>query len=113
MISGDIEINPGPVTCQQCEKNVRKNSKRLECEVCKEFVHQKCLKNAVINMKYQQTSYKWTYTKCAFSILPFHNVRDILTVHSQGPQAAEDIPYQHLQILSENRNLFSVTHLMA
>jgi len=74
MISGDIEINPGPVTCQQCEKTVRKNSKRLEYEVCKEFVHQKCLKNAVINMKYQQTSYKWTYTKCAFSILPFHNV---------------------------------------
>jgi len=109
MISGDIEVNPGPVICQECQKTVRKNSKRLECEVCKEFVHQKCLKDAVINMTNQQTS--WTCSLCAFSTLPFHNVRDILTVQSQEFQVAEDQSDEHLQILSDNRNLLSVAHL--
>ena len=36
ILSGDIETNPGPnqrVTCSICEKTIRKNSSRYDCQV--------------------------------------------------------------------------------
>lgn len=46
IISGDIETNPGPtirVVCPVCQKTVRKNSYRLECKVCLNITHVKCI----------------------------------------------------------------------
>ena len=60
LLSGDIESNPGPVNptksnrkrkqdnsfplfCQECNKTVKANSKRLSCIHCNNLVHLKCI----------------------------------------------------------------------
>ena len=112
-LSGDIETNPGPAICQQCQKTVCKNSMRLECKICKEFLHLKCLKNAnsTINLQKQSTLYTWICPVRLFSILPFHNVRDIANNAQPEQQISRDQHDKHLEILLENRNLLNIAHL--
>ena len=60
LLSGDIESNPGPVNptksnskrkqdnsfplfCQECNKTVKANSKRLLCIHCNNLTHLKCI----------------------------------------------------------------------
>ena len=46
LISGDIETNPGPSICQTCSKTIRINSKRVECIVCFNLNHLRCIKGS-------------------------------------------------------------------
>ena len=77
IISGDIEVNPGPglpkPKCPCCEKTVRSNQKRLMCGHCFDMVHATCvnLKHLVNNSK---THVNWTCNNCLFHELPFNNV---------------------------------------
>ena len=45
ILSGDIELNPGPglrkPKCKICEKTVRSNQKHFTCEHCFEIIHSK------------------------------------------------------------------------
>lgn len=44
LLSGDIEVCPGPsLKCSTCEKVIRKNQQRAKCEVCQDVFHSKCL----------------------------------------------------------------------
>ena len=51
LISGDIQMQPGPSTaavnptypCGLCEKNVRSNQAALCCDICDTWNHRKCL----------------------------------------------------------------------
>ena len=69
ILSGDIEINPGPglhkPKCQVSNKTVRCNQKRLVCEHCLEMCHVKCsnhqLNQNASNKAYEYLSQLYTY----------------------------------------------------
>ena len=61
LLSGDIEVNPGPVLCSSCKKNrVRSNSKRFECTNCKEQLHLKCSKDPTVKPENGRRPVMWT-----------------------------------------------------
>ena len=98
MLSGDVEINPGPVLCTSCEKTVRINSKRLECLVCKEQLHYKCSKMN-IQIKNARIPYQWTCHSCTLSSLPYFNIRDLDYEDISAEDDTVDDP--HLDIFSQ------------
>ena len=85
LISGDIELNPGPSNgnrignqgdanvrapkCNICYKTVRTNSKRLMCEHCKPLVHLNC---ANVNLKIENSKIErlWSCHACTLRELP-------------------------------------------
>ena len=80
ILSGDIEINPGPrlrkPKSQGCDKTVRCNKKRLICEHCLEMCHVKC-SNHQRNQNASKKAYEWTCPNCIHAPLPFYNRRNI------------------------------------
>ena len=82
LICGDIESNPGPTPCQSCKKTVKINSKRFECELCKNITHEKCTKGTVYRIQNPRIPAKWTCSSCLLSYLPFHQTRDINSLYS-------------------------------
>lgn len=116
VISGDIETNPGPtirVACPICQKTVRKNSYHLECKVCLNSTHVKCIHRTVKNFTDKHSL--WTCTNCLLTELPFNNANIDCYL---PPDAAEvnDVPeptnvLDHLNILNANRDHFSICHL--
>ena len=81
LISGDIEPNPGPI-CSTCNKTVRINSRRLECEICRNQTHQKCAQVSSVNIPNARTPAVWTCFTCSLSYLPFFHVRDLNTIEN-------------------------------
>ncbi|XP_066923457.1 uncharacterized protein [Clytia hemisphaerica] len=112
LISGDIETNPGPLACPVCAKTVRKNSYHLECKVCLNSTHVKCIYKTVKNFSDKHNL--WTCHDCLLTELPFNNV-DIDFLLSD-PSTVNDIPAQQdtqiqLDLLNANRNNYSIAHL--
>ena len=42
ILSGDIQLNPGPSKCNSCKKSLKYNSHTLTCNDCNKSVHIKC-----------------------------------------------------------------------
>ena len=80
ILSGDIEINPGPrlrkPKSQGCYKTVRCNQKRLICEHCLEMCHVKC-SNHQLNQNASKKVYEWTCPNCIHTPPPFCNRRNL------------------------------------
>ena len=50
LLSGDIELNPGPPDqCNACSKRINKNQRKDLCHLCKISFHLKCLKSEIVN----------------------------------------------------------------
>ena len=77
MLSGDIELNPGPVKfpCTICKNPVKKNQRGLCCDVCNLWTHARCCR--VSNDQYDQLSLDcindWLCPACVSDELPFAN----------------------------------------
>ena len=77
MLSGDIELNPGPVKfpCTICKNPVKKNQRGLCCDVCNLWTHARCCR--VSNDQYDQLSLDcindWLCPACVSEELPFAN----------------------------------------
>ena len=86
ILSGDIELNPGPINfpCAVCGKGVR--SKGVYCTNCGLWVHPRC--ESISDAKYKKmkkippNKYNYTCSKClnensdtveVWDLLPFHN----------------------------------------
>ena len=118
VISGDIETNPGPairLACSGCQKTVRKNSYHLECKVCQNLSHIKCI-NPHANVKnYLQKKTVWTCSNCLIAELPFYHTNLLDCLYPEENVNAVEIPGQdhqnHKQNLDENRKHFSISHL--
>ena len=76
ILSGDIEINPGPglskPKCQVCDITAQCNQKRLVCEHCLEMCHVKC-SNHQLNQNASNKAYDWTCPNCRHTALPFYH----------------------------------------
>ena len=106
-LSGDVETNPGPVSCNFCEKTVRKNSCQLFYATCKGSSHVKCHKNLTIKTLQKVTV--WTCHRCVWSVLPFYNSRTF----DETPTDHQDVDTvdHHINTLDANRNRISIAHL--
>ena len=82
LVCGDVHPCPGPAPatrtprfpCIDCRKAVRKNSKAISCDVCKQWVHIKCCNFSVD--KYNSyvandTEFSFTCGPCLLKNLPF------------------------------------------
>ena len=116
VLSGDIELNPGPglraPKCDSCNKTVKSNQKRLVCEQCFNVTHAKC-----VNMKHHIANSKvpcnWICNNCTHRVLPFFNLKEIHPNESLVEEVYNDLPDTdiHLQKLQANRNHTSIAHL--
>ena len=118
IISGDIETNPGPnirLACTVCEKTVRKNSYHLECKVCRNLSHAKCIHRNFNTKNYKSKCTLWTCHNCLFTELPFCNANLNDCVQPDAERfVADPVPVgsqDHLDILNQHRNQISICHL--
>ena len=113
LISGDVEMNPGPTTCPRCEKTVRVNSKRLECNTCHQQTHLKCSNNTYTQIFNSRIPESWTCPNCFLSQLPFHRVRDLNEGERNETLFTDPVDFisPNLAILNKHRKHLSVAHL--
>ena len=81
ILSGDIEINPGPgfsaPKCAVCGKVVKINNKRLRCSTCFDVIHAKCSKQPSYHTIQARISRYYTCNRCLHTQLPFFNVSNL------------------------------------
>ena len=75
-LSGDIELNPGPVKypCKVCDRSVKSNQQGIQCECCYSWLHAKCIHMST--EEYQTLSLSddaWCCPDCLKQALPFHD----------------------------------------
>lgn len=134
ILSGDVELNPGPqmrsghstlnnkkqksITaapkCSLCIKGVGSNRKRLYCDICKGFTHANC---ANISTNFQikitaKSAVDWTCNNCTLSQMPFSKICDLnsssATIASTNQSVIID---QHKEQLEVNKHLLKIFHL--
>ena len=93
LLSGDIQLNPGPrmarFPCGLCGKNVNSNHKAMECEDCEVWYHTRCvgMKDILYQVHKQHNSYSWICCQCGlrnFSSSMF-DIADVDTSNSFEP----------------------------
>ena len=101
------------VTCPQCEKTVRKNQKRVLCEVCLSLTHVQCSGISGFNAKQllADTNLQWICHQCLISVLPFHACPE-LDSSTESETAFQGFPDEEIQeILKANNNHLKIMHL--
>ena len=95
LLSGDIEINPGPArnTCGECGHLLRKNLKKfLKCEVCELTFHVKCAGMQDRDyLEIRKSCNKWACFKCSlpqFSDSLFESGNE--DIFNECPDISED-----------------------
>lgn len=69
VLAGDIQQNPGPVkdACVVCAKGCRKNQKAIQCDLCDQWFHAKCIDMKASEYNTLSDSTKtWQCMKCLF-----------------------------------------------
>jgi hypothetical protein len=98
LIAGDVHPQPGPfaaektrvkqttVKCPQCEKTVKCNHKRVECDKCFDLFHIRCVysNSWFIKNTGAHDPRSWTCPECTLSELPFLNVNDYEILERKG-----------------------------
>ena len=78
VLSGDVELNPGPnyrFPCPKCDKPVKSNQKGLQCDKCDKWFHNICeLVPARVYSTLANCDDKWFCSKCLMMELPFGDV---------------------------------------
>lgn len=104
LVSGDIQLNPGPGTkypCTICYKPVKANQMALECDGCLKWTHCKCcsMSKHEYQEHQQEAALQWHCPRCIVESLPFHNC-SILSSDTQSPDTDNNDP----TILPPNSN---------
>lgn len=120
ILSGDIEINPGPIRrpkkttatpCTKCNKTIRCNQKSLLCNVCIQSAHTKCIFKKFNNKTPSQQT--WICHQCTHTQLPFYNCdfsdANCFTLPNQPEKAP--LKNVHLENLNKSHNHISIAHL--
>ena len=69
LLSGDIELNPGPRTwkypCGVCSKPCKSNQPAIQCDTCNSWIHKKCVSiNPTIWTSLANSSVSWECINC-------------------------------------------------
>jgi len=97
LLSGDIELNPGPRQykhpCGVCSKPVKSNQKGIQCEVCNFWLHTRCI--GIPDDEYRQLQSSvdpWCCKRCVNEALPFADVPADDSIY--GKHWAQSLPYK-------------------
>ena len=91
IVSGDIEVNPGPIKypCSVCEKSVKSNQQALSCDSCDRWTHCKC--SGVTTVRYYdyqlQDYFQWVCPRCLLNELPY---KDCSVISNFSSHSARD-----------------------
>ena len=115
VLSGDIEVNPGPglpsPKCETCDKTVRINQKRVVCEKCYNFNHASCVNMLHLNIA-SRTPCHWTCSNCLHLSLPFSNQIDMELFETSVEDSLSDRYHDvHLDLLDNNKHLLKLLHI--
>ena len=73
IISGDININPGPDKCSACNKSFARSHRMVDCDGCRGRYHFLCGGLTRRDLKAIQTGKRiWTCNKCILQELPLN-----------------------------------------
>ena len=86
LLSGDIELNPGPDVCLQCKKTIRSNQRTATCLHCHIDAHLRCAQTKN-NLPVQQ----WICPDCLHLELPFWNVNDAFFISQDENNVGEHL----------------------
>ena len=138
ILSGDIELNPGPgfnkqlrkkqnaiikktlnkraasPKCSICKIGVGNNRKRLLCTWCLELTHVSCSNLHETKKKSIKSAapIKWTCNSCYFHELPFSNCRSIPdNIESNDAIESNNAVFENLQEKFKDRSSLKVMHL--
>ncbi|CAB4040003.1 Hypothetical predicted protein, partial [Paramuricea clavata] len=128
---GDIQTNPGPSTteptssnnqcyrrvsavkCPACEKTVRRNQKRMVCNICKDLYHARCIEAVIPQHIPSDKPVEQTCDRCLISLLPFHGQPNLDASFRQetSDNLLNDMPDEHLNVLTSRANQLRLAHL--
>lgn len=97
-LSGDIEVNPGPVRhpCSVCQRSVKSNQRGICCDNCDRWSHAKC---ACVSLEEyerlgEDSKVSWNCPPCILSELPGSDSLDPST--GSWPSFSESVSMQDL-----------------
>ena len=96
--------------CQECNKTVKTNSKRVLCIHCNSLVHLKCISTNSTKRLKSYDPQRWIFHRCYLKEIPFFNTQNL----SQETISITDQTIQnnvHSEALETNRNHLSIAHL--
>lgn len=67
MLSGDVQLNPGPSKCHSCKKSLKSNALILTCNDCNKSTHIKCarISRQEFNNTYRNLNVPWHCSNCS------------------------------------------------
>lgn len=97
-LAGDIEANPGPVRfpCRRCDRPVKCNQKGIQCDVCYDWLHVRC-----INMSESEyyllgnSDTPWCCPDCWSEALLYHDVSGLSDISISTPSQPVHQPVFH------------------
>ena len=111
LLSGDIQVNPGPDSCSSCDKTVRKNSWKYRCTICRDSTHAKCIGKKFVKNRSHVKTINWTCHRCLLFELPFHKTRTINEDIPPVDNVLDEIENEHLTAMESNKSKISIAHL--
>ena len=98
LLSGDVELNPGPPTkypCGECSRPCKKNQPAILCDNCESWYHQKCLQmNTAIFEALGDCSFTWICCNCGIPNFSSN-------IFDQSTSLESSNPFSSLQNLSD------------
>lgn len=112
ILSGDVELNPGPglpaPKCNKCEKTVKSNNKRLICSSCFDVTHAKCSNLTDRHNIQARTPHYHTCQNCLHTLLPFAHVPNL---NISNPTNEVDLVNQSIIPIQGNVNNLKFLHI--
>ncbi len=90
LLSGDVEINPGPYNwkypCRSCSSNpVKANQAGILCDICSKWYHIRCISMSMVEYAHVQNCVNtWGCSFCSLLAMPFHNSSLHTTINSSN-----------------------------
>lgn len=108
LLSGDIELNPGPsrsykYPCGVCSNPVKVNQKGICCDVCNTWLHIRCI--GILDGEYcdlQALDDLWCCKRCAAEALPFADTSSDSIFNTSMRQSTPKPPTQPMTISKTN-----------
>ena len=115
LLAGDIEVNPGPVRkwkypCGVCSAPVKSNQRGIQCDVCANWLHTRCI--GIANDLYEDlrlSDESWCCKRCLDEAVPFHDVSSSDSVFNNSANSIFNTTSDHISTCKSEKQDNSIT----